>query len=211
MPASKTRKKPAPPIDLFELAENITTNIGVGVYIVQRGKFVYISPLYKKITGYTDPELIGKNSLERVHPEDREKVRQDAIKCLKGEKTDGYEYRYTRKSGEVMWILEMLTSTTYNGQRAALGSFMDITERKKMEENLRRSEERYRTVIEEIEEGYYEVDLKGNLTFASDTICATLGYTKKELMGMSYKQYVPRNSSIMSLRCSARLINQESP
>jgi len=191
MPPSKTKKSPVRQVDLFELAENITSNIGVGVYIVQEGKFVYISPLYKQMTGYTDPELIGKNSLERVHPEDKEKVRRFAIQCLKGEKTDGYEYRYIKKNGEVMWILEMLTSTTYHGQRAALGSFMDITARKKMEEELRISEERYRTIIEETEEGYYEIDLRGHFTFASDAICKTLGYTREELIGMNYKQYIP--------------------
>ncbi len=63
-----------------------------------------------------------------------------------------------------MWILEMITSIVYHGKRAALGSFMDITARKHMEEALRQSEERYRTVIEDIEEGYYEVDLQGNFT-----------------------------------------------
>jgi len=191
MPKTRTGKKPSQQIDLFALAENITSNIGVGVYIVQHGKFVYISHLYKKITGYTGRDLLGKNSLAHVHPDDREKVRQEAIKCLKGKKSEGYEYRYIRKNGEVMWILELITSIAYNGQRAALGSFMDITARKKMEEDLRRSEERYRTVIEEIEEGYYEVDLRGNFTFASDAICATLGYTREELMGMSYKDYIP--------------------
>ncbi len=191
MPKARTGKKPSQQIDLFALAENITSNIGVGVYIVQQGTFVYISNLYKKITGYTGRDLLGKKSLAYVHPEDRERVRQEAIKCLKGKKSEGYEYRYIKKNGEVMWILELITSITYNGQRAALGSFMDITARKKMEDDLRRSEERYRTVIEEIEEGYYEVDLKGNFTFASDAICATLGYTKEELMGMSYKDYIP--------------------
>ncbi len=56
---------------------------------------------------------------------------------------------------------------------------------------LRQLEERYRTIIEDNEEGYYEADLQGNFTFASDSICATLGYTREELIGMSYKNYVP--------------------
>ena len=133
MPTTRAKKKPAKQIDLFQLAEEITSNIGVGIYIVQRGKFVYISPLYTKITGYSDPELIGKNSLERVHPDDRAMVRKRAIKSLKGKNPKSYEYRYIRKNGDIMWILEIITSTIYKGRRAALGSFMDITERKKME------------------------------------------------------------------------------
>ncbi|OGP66889.1 MAG: hypothetical protein A2W27_08600 [Deltaproteobacteria bacterium RBG_16_44_11] len=191
MSVKAPKKPPQKQIDLFHLAENITSNIGVGVYIVQRGKFVYISPLYSKITGYSDPELLGKNSLERVHPEDRAMVREKAIKSLKGKSPESYEYRYIRKNGEIMWILEMIASIPYNGCRAALGSFIDITERKKMEDALRQSEERYRTVLEEIEEGYYEINLQGNFTFVSDAICATLGYSREELIGMNYKTYVP--------------------
>ena len=191
MSSFKTKNNYPTQINLFELSETITANIGVGVYIVQQGKFVYTSPIYRKLTGYTEHELIGVNSLEYVHPEDKDKVRQQAIKCLKGESSDSYEYRYIKKNGEIMWILEMITSIVYHGKRAALGSFMDITARKHMEEALRQSEERYRTVIEDIEEGYYEVDLQGNFTFASDSICATLGYTREELIGMSYKNYVP--------------------
>ncbi|HPW22570.1 MAG TPA: PAS domain S-box protein [Smithellaceae bacterium] len=191
MSSFKTKNNYPTQINLFELSETITANIGVGVYIVQQGKFVYTSPIYRKLTGYTEHELIGVNSLEYVHPEDKDKVRQQAIKCLKGESSDSYEYRYIKKNGEIMWILEMITSIVYHGKRAALGSFMDITARKHMEEALRQSEERYRTIIEDIEEGYYEVDLQGNFTFASDSICATLGYTREELIGMSYKNYVP--------------------
>ena len=191
MSSFKTKNNYPTQINLFELSETITANIGVGVYIVQQGKFVYTSPIYRKLTGYTEHELIGVNSLEYVHPEDKDKVRQQAIKCLKGESSDSYEYRYIKKNGEIMWILEMITSIVYHGKRAALGSFMDITARKHMEEALRPSEERYRTVIEDIEEGYYEVDLQGNFTFASDSICATLGYPREELIGMSYKNYVP--------------------
>jgi len=195
MSVTVPKKKPSKQVDLFHLAENITSNIGVGIYIVQRGKFVYISPLYTKITGYSDPELLGKNSLERVHPDDRAMIREKAIKSLKGKFPESYEYRYIRKNGDTMWILEMITSIVYNGQQAALGSFMDITARKKMEETLRQSEERYRTVIEEIEEGYYEVDLHGNFTFVSDSICTTLGYSREELIKLNYKAYIPKEQA----------------
>jgi diguanylate cyclase (GGDEF)-like protein/PAS domain S-box-containing protein len=64
-----------------------------------------------------------------------------------------------------------------------------------IEETLRQSEERYRTVIEEIEEGYYEIDLKGNFTFVSVAICAILGYSREELIGMNYKVYIPEEQA----------------
>ena len=67
----------------------------------------------------------------------------------------------------------------------------DITERKQAEGNLRESEERYRTILESIEEGYFEVDLKGNFTFFNDSLSAILGYSKEELKEMNNRDYMP--------------------
>jgi len=61
-------------------------------------------------------------------------------------------------------------------------------ERKRTEEALRESEEKYRTILESIEDGYYEVDIAGDFTFFNDSMCRILGYTKDELMGMNNRQ-----------------------
>jgi diguanylate cyclase (GGDEF)-like protein/PAS domain S-box-containing protein len=65
-----------------------------------------------------------------------------------------------------------------------------ITERVRAEEALRESEEKYRTILENIEDGYYEVDLAGNFTFFNDALCRLLGYSEDELMGMNNRQYM---------------------
>jgi len=62
-------------------------------------------------------------------------------------------------------------------------------ERKRVGEALRESEERYRTILENVEDGYYEVDLAGNLTFFNDSMCRISGIPKEELMGMNNRQY----------------------
>jgi PAS domain S-box-containing protein len=62
--------------------------------------------------------------------------------------------------------------------------------REQAEKALLESEEKYRTILENIEEGYYEVDLAGNLTFFNDALCGLYGYTRDELMGMNYRRYV---------------------
>jgi PAS domain S-box-containing protein len=67
----------------------------------------------------------------------------------------------------------------------------DITERLQMEKALRKSEERYRSILEEMEEPYYEMDLAGRFIFFNDALCRRLGYSRKELMGMHYKVYTP--------------------
>jgi len=64
--------------------------------------------------------------------------------------------------------------------------------RKKVEKTLDHSEERYRTILENIQEGYFEVDLAGNLTFFNDALCWFSGYSSDELMGMNYRQYTDK-------------------
>ncbi|OYV95152.1 MAG: hypothetical protein B7Z68_07345, partial [Acidobacteria bacterium 21-70-11] len=69
-------------------------------------------------------------------------------------------------------------------------SFLDITERRRAEETLRQSEERYRTILQTIAEGYFEVDLKGTMTFCNDSLTAMLGYSREELIGLNNRAYM---------------------
>ncbi|MBW1674314.1 MAG: PAS domain S-box protein, partial [Deltaproteobacteria bacterium] len=68
-------------------------------------------------------------------------------------------------------------------------------ERKRAEEALRESGEKYRNILESIEEGYYEVDTAGNFSFFNDAICKMLGYTNDEVMGMNSRQYIDKESA----------------
>jgi len=112
----------------------------VGVYIAQDRKFVFVNPQFMKDVGFTENELLGTDSLMIVHPEDREMVRQNAVEMLKGRRSAPYEYRIVNKAGETRWAMEAVTSIQYQGRRATMGNYIDITKRKEMEERLVRSE-----------------------------------------------------------------------
>jgi diguanylate cyclase (GGDEF)-like protein/PAS domain S-box-containing protein len=64
-----------------------------------------------------------------------------------------------------------------------------------MEAALRQSEEKYRNILETIQEGYFEVDLNGNFTFFNDSMCRIIGYSKEELLGMSHKQLTNKETA----------------
>ena len=65
----------------------------------------------------------------------------------------------------------------------------EMAERRQAEEELKKSEEKYRSILENMEEGYWEVDLPGNFTFFNDSLCRSLGYSRDELLGMNNRQY----------------------
>jgi PAS domain S-box-containing protein len=71
----------------------------------------------------------------------------------------------------------------------ALYSMEQEEERKQAEETLRQSEEKYRNILSEMQDSYFEVDLAGNLTFFNDSTSNSLGYSAEELMGMSYREF----------------------
>ena len=132
-----------------EFARALIRSAGTGIYIIQKGRFIYVNSIFQEVTGYSETELINSNSMNLVHPDDRELVREKAIENLK---TKGYpkpyEYRFIKKNGEIIWVLERVTSTEYRGTQATVGSFMDITERKLAEEELKNGLKQLRKAME---------------------------------------------------------------
>ena len=124
-----------------ELFETLSTGTPIGVFIVQDGELRYVNPHFEKFTGYTKTELMGTDPERLVFPGDRDAVRQKSLGMLRGESRTPYEYRISLKDGGYIWVMETTTSIQYRGRQAVLGSFMDISERKKTEVELKQAKE----------------------------------------------------------------------
>ncbi len=166
-----------------EFSRNLFVTSTIGIYIVQDGKFRLANPEFLKLTGYSEDELLGTDSLSLVLPEDRNTVSEEAVKMLKGESLVPYEFRVVTKGGETMWVIEAVTPTSYRGRRATLGHFMDITERKLAEEALQETKQRYQRLFDTMNESLVEVDENRLFTFVNDRFCEMLGYSRDELIG----------------------------
>ncbi|MDD5093386.1 MAG: PAS domain S-box protein [Dehalococcoidia bacterium] len=105
----------------------------IGTYIVQDGIFIFVNTEFQRALGYSEAELLKMGPHEVVHPKDRERVRADAIASLKGERSDGYEFRTITKNGSIRHAYEKVASIEFGGRKATIGSYMDITGRKKIE------------------------------------------------------------------------------
>ncbi|MFO7568997.1 MAG: PAS domain S-box protein [Smithellaceae bacterium] len=172
------------------LTERFIETMGAGLSLAQKGKYVFASPTYEKLTGYSAADIIGTPVLAHVHPDDREAVKKNMAKNLKSKNPDPYEYRFIRKNGEILWFLETVGSVVYKGAPTTEACVIDITRYQQKPDGLNRSEERYRTILEEIEEGYGELDLDGNFIFVNQAAARTIGYMPEELLHTNIRSYL---------------------
>jgi len=134
-----------------ELLRIFRASSPVGLYIVQDGKFQFVNDYFYGATGGSPNELLGTDPMRLVFPEDRNMVRENAIKMLKGERSSPYKYRIIDKDGQTRWLLEGVASIQYQGRRASLGHSMDITERERAEARLQELYEEEKKVRQELE------------------------------------------------------------
>lgn len=135
-----------------ELLRIFRSSSPIGLFIIQDGKFQFINGEFYKYAGAASAEeLVGTDPMQLVHPEDREMVKDAAIKMLKGERTNPYKYRIIDRDGQIRWNLEGVVSIQYQGRRAVLGHSMDITERERSEAKLEELYEKERKLRQELE------------------------------------------------------------
>ena len=158
----------------------------IGIFIVQGGKFVNVNPQFENLIGIAKMDLIGRESLSLVVPEDRENVSINAKKMLKGESSEPYEYRVIQEDGSSKWIMETVTSIQYMGQTATLGNFMDITSRKMTEAALLDSQEHYRDLFENANDIIYIHDLKGRFVALNKRALEISGYELDEVINRNF-------------------------
>ncbi|MCL6635081.1 MAG: PAS domain S-box protein [Peptococcaceae bacterium] len=145
----------------------------------------------ERLTGFSREEIAGKKSwTEFVAPEDLERMLEYHQQRRRGDPSvpSSYEFKLINKNGEVRDIF--FTIGMIPGTKQSVGSLIDITEMKRTGRALRESEERYRMLLDNIEDGFYEVDLKGNFTFFNDPLLKAIGYTREELMGTNFRKLV---------------------
>jgi len=157
----------------------------------------FVSENVERLFGYTAEEFMtgDVDYAGCVHPEDLERVTKEVAEfSSKAETTEFVHepYRIMAKDGSEKVINDWTYIVRDREGRIThyKGIVEDITDRKEAAEALRESEEKYRNILESMEEGYYEVDLAGNFTFLNDAMCKIRGYTRDELMGMNNRKYM---------------------
>lgn len=157
------------------------------------GCFVTMNRASLKILGYQPEELINRRYLDLVVPDDVPKTIEIAKDIMSGKEVIGFENRLFHKNGNIVNLL--WNSDWSDDEQLMFAVAHDITERKLTEAAIRDSEEKYRNILETIEEGYFETDLRGNFTLFNDALCDFLGYDPIELIGLNYRHFTDKENA----------------
>ena len=165
-----------------ELYRNLADSSPVGLYLLVQGKFHFLNAQFERSTGYRADELIGRDALFMVHPEDREKVRREAIEMLRGKRTSPYEFRTVTKDGRTRWILGTVASIPFWGQRAVLGNHLDISEQKETRRKLEELETIEASILDALPVAVI-VLRERMILFANRAVETVFGWKPDELVG----------------------------
>jgi PAS domain S-box-containing protein len=158
----------------------------------QKAQMVYVSPAYERIWGRSCESLYGNplQWLNAIHPEDQERIRAR----LPAQREGAYreEYRIIRPDGSVRWILDQAFPVRDEAEAVSriVGVAADITERKKLEEELRQSEAGKRAVWESALDAILTMDHEGQVVDLNPAAEDTFGYRREDMVGRSMAELI---------------------
>lgn len=162
----------------------LVENSLIGIFIHQDGKYVFVNDKFAQIHGYTPEELLGKEYLTLIHPDDRYMFAQIVSKRLEGAFVPSrYEVQRLRKDGKTIWCEMMATCTEYGGRPAIMGNIIEITDRKRAYEALRESEREKDIILNSMPELVVYHDMEHRMVWANRVAAESLGLLPEELVG----------------------------
>jgi PAS domain S-box-containing protein len=175
-----------------EKYRNILDNVTDGIYMVGTdGYLTYLNRVSLKRTGLPDDHFTACHYLDLIAPEDRDRVRANFERVMRGEENPPYELRTMIREGR-NFTMEVKSRPLFeNGVVVGLlGIARDITARKQAEEALGRSEEKYRVLLDSINDGVFRLDASGRFVYMNRSGLQRTGLTKENLQTFRFKDMV---------------------
>ncbi len=186
----------------FSTIKLMTDNIHDVVFDLNMNlNYTYVSPSVKFLRGYEPEEVLAQSPFDALTPSSLKLLNRTLSEVMELEKTAHdvslsrtLQLEVRRRDETTVWTDTKLSFVRDKNQQPVgiLGVMRDITKSRQLEEKLRGSEEKYRSILENIQEGYFEIDLAGNFTFFNDSVCHICGYPREELMGLNYRKYTEK-------------------
>lgn len=154
----------------------------MAIIIIQDSKFKYVSRQTENQWGYTLEDLIDRDVMSAVYPDDRQQMRESAIKMLKGQRSTPFAFRALTKNGAIRWITETVASISYHGRRAVMANYMDITEQIESRKRLEELEALEASILEAMPNAVIGLQNR-RIIFANDGVESVFGWKAKDLIG----------------------------
>lgn len=176
----------------------LTESTASAIFILSENRFRYLNPTVEEYSGYSREDLLERDFAELVHPDDRALVLRNAAARLADDKDptlpSRYEFRFLRRNGESRWVDFTPAIMTYKGVRSILGTAFDITDRKRVEQELAASEKRYRTLFDTAQDAMFLLEISSDgrssrVLDVNDQACKKLGYTREEMLQFSNHEF----------------------
>jgi len=147
---------------------------------------------YANVNSIDDPNMIvGMTDYDLNWPKiNLDQIQESEKRVIRTNKRESTVESWTLPDGEKVWFqINRIPLHDYENEvMGILSIYNDISETVIANQKIKESEQKYRSILENIKESYCEVDLEGNFTFFNDSLCDITGYLKHELMGKNYKE-----------------------
>jgi PAS domain S-box-containing protein len=167
------------------------TASGVAIIDAYSGKFLKINQAFCEILGYTPEEMQGVEFKTLTHPDDVQ-ISLEKMKSMLTGAIDKFsmEKRYIRKDGSEVWVDLSSASMWKPGDppTSYITIVQDITPRKKIEQALHESEERYRFIDEASQDLIYSYDRQSRFTHANSSMCKLIGLPLEQIVGKTHEE-----------------------
>ncbi len=184
----------------------------IGITITLEWKIVYANTEFSRMVGYSIEEITNWDEIEffkLIHPDDYHFVMKQVKELYKNEikEISNLQFRLVPKSGEIIWVETSTKPIIYGDEHAILSVIVDITEKKKTEQRLTESEEKYRNLFENSPYPIILIDLQGKIVDCNPATNNELGYFKEELVGRNFRELarIPANRRVAEQRLNLLL------
>ncbi len=188
-----------------------TSSAGVGIADLA-GRFTFVNVALCRMLGYAEEQMVGTPFSEFVYPDDRERILEAYLKGLGGGRTRPLlEFRVVHRDGHTLWCRSTPAPLVANDEIIGFSAIVhDITDLKRTEDALRRSEEKYRNLVDYMYDGYLVV--RGSkILFVNRVVADALGQPVEGTTGASYLQFLTPESLEKSMRIYERTKRGEPP
>jgi len=173
-----------------EQYRQVVNNVSEGIIVLQDGRFAFANPAALQITGYAAEDILGRDFLPVVHPDDRAKVADRHIRRLRGEEIEArYDFRVITKSGEAIWVELGAVMIEWGGRPATLSFASNVNERRRLEENIRQNLAEREIILENSIVGIAFLNPKGRLKWYNSALAQIFGLTRENMEGRTLEPH----------------------